>query len=102
MPVTSSFYDATGLCLRFSCEMLRNSIPCLITITIEGKCSEPLNVVVKVNCEETRDEGRRLRCAPKPNTTSMEIIVAALAGDAAGEAIELPGKNADSTFLMRF
>ncbi|KAJ8636744.1 hypothetical protein MRB53_011011 [Persea americana] len=53
MPVTSSFDDATGLCLRFSCEMLGSSIPCLITIPIEGKCSEPLNVVVKVNCEET-------------------------------------------------
>eukprot|EP00268_Persea_americana_P062344 TRINITY_DN7988_c0_g2_i1.p1 TRINITY_DN7988_c0_g2~~TRINITY_DN7988_c0_g2_i1.p1 ORF type:complete len:644 (+),score=120.06 TRINITY_DN7988_c0_g2_i1:1696-3627(+) len=53
MPVTSSFDDATGLCLRFCCEMLSSSIPCLITITIEGKCSEPLNVVVKVNCEET-------------------------------------------------
>jgi AP-3 complex subunit beta len=28
-------------------------MPCLITITAEGKCSEPLNVLVKVNCEET-------------------------------------------------
>ncbi|KAF8397480.1 hypothetical protein HHK36_016397 [Tetracentron sinense] len=53
MPVTANFDDATGLCLRFSSEILSNSIPCLITITVEGKCSEPLNVSVKVNCEET-------------------------------------------------
>lgn len=53
MPVTSSIDDATGLCLRFSCEILSSSVPCLITITVEGKCSEPLNILVKVNCEET-------------------------------------------------
>lgn len=53
MPVTSNLDDASGLCLRFSSEMLSNSMPCLITITVEGKCSDPLNVSIKVNCEET-------------------------------------------------
>lgn len=53
MPVASNLDDASGLRLRFSSEILSNSIPCLITITIEGNCSEPLNVTIKVNCEET-------------------------------------------------
>ncbi|KAK1571525.1 hypothetical protein Q3G72_018592 [Acer saccharum] len=53
MPVAANVDDATGLRLRFSSEILSNSITCLITITVEGKCSEPLNVSVKVNCEET-------------------------------------------------
>ncbi|OVA05935.1 Clathrin/coatomer adaptor [Macleaya cordata] len=53
MPVSANLDDASGLCLRFSCEILSNLIPCLITITVEGKCSEQLNVSVKVNCEET-------------------------------------------------
>ncbi|XP_024927490.1 AP3-complex subunit beta-A isoform X2 [Ziziphus jujuba] len=53
MPIAASLDDASGLCLRFSGEILSTSNPCLITITIEGKCSEPLNVSVKVNCEET-------------------------------------------------
>ncbi|KAK9283629.1 hypothetical protein L1049_011879 [Liquidambar formosana] len=53
MPVAANLDDASGLRLRFSSEILSNSVPCLITITIEGKCSEPLNVSVKVNCEET-------------------------------------------------
>lgn len=53
MPISSIHDDASGLCLRFSGEILRNSMPCLITITAKGKCSEPLNVSVKVNCEET-------------------------------------------------
>ncbi|XAR72008.1 hypothetical protein NMG60_11018496 [Bertholletia excelsa] len=53
MPIASNLDDASGLCLRFSGEILSNSIPCLITVTVEGKCSEPLNVSVKVNCEET-------------------------------------------------
>ncbi|XP_022942696.1 AP3-complex subunit beta-A-like [Cucurbita moschata] len=53
LPVANFLDDATGLCLRFSAELLSNSIPCLISLTIEGKCSEPLHVTVKVNCEET-------------------------------------------------
>ncbi|XP_048139610.1 AP3-complex subunit beta-A isoform X2 [Rhodamnia argentea] len=53
MPIDTKLDDATGLRLRFSCEILSKSIPCLITVTVEGKCSEPLNLVVKVNCEET-------------------------------------------------
>ncbi|CAM8960725.1 unnamed protein product [Rhodiola kirilowii] len=54
LPVTTKLDDASGLCLRFSCEMLSSSSPCLISITVEdGKCHEPLNVSVKVNCEET-------------------------------------------------
>lgn len=53
MPVAAKFDDATGLSLRFSSEILSNSVPCLITITVEGKCSETLKVSVKVNCEET-------------------------------------------------
>ncbi|XP_059666279.1 AP3-complex subunit beta-A [Cornus florida] len=53
MPVGTGFDDASGLRLRFSSEILSNSIPCLITVIVEGKCSEPLNVSVKINCEET-------------------------------------------------
>ncbi|CAK7325702.1 unnamed protein product [Dovyalis caffra] len=53
MPISAKLDDVSGLCLRFSGEILSNSMPCLITITAEGKCSEPLNVSVKVNCEET-------------------------------------------------
>lgn len=53
MPVASNLDDASGLCLRFSSEILSNSMPCLITVTVEGKCSDPLIVSVKVNCEET-------------------------------------------------
>ncbi|KAK6933168.1 AP-3 complex subunit beta, C-terminal domain [Dillenia turbinata] len=53
MPISANFDDASGLCLRFSSEILSNSIPCLVTILVDGKCSEPLNVSVKVNCEET-------------------------------------------------
>ncbi|KAF7831069.1 AP3-complex subunit beta-A [Senna tora] len=53
MPVASNLDDASGLCLRFSGEILSNSMPCLITMTIEGKCSDPLSVSIKVNCEET-------------------------------------------------
>ncbi|KAF9597131.1 hypothetical protein IFM89_015960 [Coptis chinensis] len=53
MPVTANFDDASGLCFRFSGEILSNLIPCLITVTVEGKCSAPLNVSTKVNCEET-------------------------------------------------
>ncbi|KAL3334301.1 hypothetical protein AABB24_030835 [Solanum stoloniferum] len=53
MPVGTNLDDASGLRLRFSGEILSNSIPCLITITVEGRCSEPLDTEVKVNCEET-------------------------------------------------
>ncbi|KAL6969374.1 hypothetical protein U1Q18_029087 [Sarracenia purpurea var. burkii] len=53
MPVTANLDDASGLRLRFSGEILSNSMPCLITITVDGNCSEPLIVSVKVNCEET-------------------------------------------------
>ncbi|XP_057523520.1 AP3-complex subunit beta-A isoform X2 [Amaranthus tricolor] len=53
LPLASKLDDASGLCLRFSAEILSSSVPCLITITVEGACSEPLNMSVKVNCEET-------------------------------------------------
>ncbi|WOH12388.1 hypothetical protein DCAR_0831891 [Daucus carota subsp. sativus] len=53
MPVTTNHDDVSGLCLRFACEILSNSMPCLITVTLRGNCSEPLNTTVKVNCEET-------------------------------------------------
>ncbi|XP_050210793.1 AP3-complex subunit beta-A isoform X1 [Mercurialis annua] len=53
MPISVNLDDASGLCLRFSSELLSNSMPCLITLTAEGKCTEPLTVCIKVNCEET-------------------------------------------------
>lgn len=53
MPVSANFDDASGLKLRFSAEIISNSMPCLTTITVEGKCSDPLNLSLKVNCEET-------------------------------------------------
>lgn len=53
LPLSAKLDDASGLCLRFSAEILSSSVPCLITITVEGTCSEPLNMSVKVNCEET-------------------------------------------------
>lgn len=53
MPVAANLNDLTGLCLRLSGEILSNSIPCLITLTLKGTCSEPLEVSVKMNCEET-------------------------------------------------
>ncbi|XP_022765147.1 AP3-complex subunit beta-A isoform X2 [Durio zibethinus] len=53
MPVATNLDDASGLRLRFSCEILSSLIPCLITITVEGKCSDPLNLSIKVNCEQT-------------------------------------------------
>ncbi|VFQ99420.1 unnamed protein product [Cuscuta campestris] len=54
MPVGTNLDDASGLRLRFSGEILSNSFPCLLTMTVdEGKCSEPLTMSVKVNCEET-------------------------------------------------
>ncbi|CAA3030335.1 AP3-complex subunit beta-A [Olea europaea subsp. europaea] len=53
MPVAANLDDLSGLCLRFSGEILSNSMPCLITLTLKGTCSEPLDVSVKINCEET-------------------------------------------------
>lgn len=53
MPVDANLNDASGMCLRFSAEILSNSIPCLISLTVDGKCFEPLNASVKINCEET-------------------------------------------------
>lgn len=52
MPVSSDADNASGLCLRFSGEILSNSKPCLITVTADGKLSGPLEISVKVNCEE--------------------------------------------------
>ena len=53
MPIASNLDDASGLCLRFSSEILSSAKPCLITATVQGKCYEPLSVSIKVNCEET-------------------------------------------------
>ncbi|KAA3464268.1 AP3-complex subunit beta-A [Gossypium australe] len=53
MPIAPNQDDASGLRQRFSSEILGSSIPCLITLTVEGKCSDPLNLSIKVNCEET-------------------------------------------------
>lgn len=53
LPLASKLDDASGLCLRFSAQILSSSVPCLITIIVEGNCLEPLNVSVKVNSEET-------------------------------------------------
>ncbi|KAK1299523.1 AP3-complex subunit beta-A [Acorus calamus] len=39
MPVSASHDDLSGACLRFSSEILSSSNPCLITLRIEGKCS---------------------------------------------------------------
>jgi hypothetical protein len=53
MPVTFSVDDASGLCWRFSGEILSTSKPCLITILAEGRASGPLDLAVKVNSEDT-------------------------------------------------
>ncbi|KAJ3676437.1 hypothetical protein LUZ60_003849 [Juncus effusus] len=54
MPVISKHDDVAGLCLRFSGELLNNSKICLITVvTMDGNYSEPLDVSVKINCEDT-------------------------------------------------
>lgn len=53
MPIAANLDDASGLRLRFSSEILSSLIPCLITIGVEGKCTDPLNLSIKVNCEET-------------------------------------------------
>lgn len=52
MPVSGNLDDISGMCLRLSGEM-DNSIPCLVTLTLKGTCAEPLEVSVKMNCEET-------------------------------------------------
>ncbi|KFK34797.1 hypothetical protein AALP_AA5G194300 [Arabis alpina] len=53
LPVANTLEDATGLRLRFSSKILSSEIPLLITITVEGKCTEVLNLTIKINCEET-------------------------------------------------
>ncbi|TVU37043.1 hypothetical protein EJB05_19010 [Eragrostis curvula] len=53
MPVTFSVDDASGLCWRFSSEILSSSNSCLITIVAEGHVSRPLDLTVKVNSEDT-------------------------------------------------
>lgn len=53
LPVASNLDDVTGLRLRFSGEVISKELPCLLTVTLEGRCSEPLNTSTKVNCEET-------------------------------------------------
>lgn len=53
IPVSFNIDDASGLCLRFSGEILSSSKPCLIAILAEGKFSEPLDMAVKINCEDT-------------------------------------------------
>ncbi|XP_068668595.1 AP3-complex subunit beta-A [Aristolochia californica] len=54
MPVSVKIDDASGLSLRFCGEILSSSVPCLVTImVVEGKCTEPLKLLVKVNCKDT-------------------------------------------------
>uniref|UniRef100_A0A0A9CYU6 AP-3 complex subunit beta C-terminal domain-containing protein n=1 Tax=Arundo donax TaxID=35708 RepID=A0A0A9CYU6_ARUDO len=53
MPVTFSVDDVSGLCWRFSSEILSTSNPCLITIVAEGHVSGPLDLTAKVNSEDT-------------------------------------------------
>ncbi|KAG8079178.1 hypothetical protein GUJ93_ZPchr0007g3687 [Zizania palustris] len=53
MPVTFNIDDASGLCWRFSSEILSTSNPCLITIVAEGHTSEPLDLTAKVNSQDT-------------------------------------------------
>lgn len=53
MPVSVGIDDVSGLCFRFSGEILSTSKPCLLSVTAQGSCSEPLDLIVKVNCEET-------------------------------------------------
>lgn len=45
--------DVSGLCLRFGSEISRSSVPCLLTVTVEGRYSGPLTVVLRINCEES-------------------------------------------------
>lgn len=53
IPVSFNIDDASGLCFRFSGQLLSSSKPVLFTILAEGKFSEPLNITIKINCEET-------------------------------------------------
>ena len=53
MPVSLNFDQVSDLCLRFGGEILSTLKPCLITLSVEGQCSEALDISVKVNCEET-------------------------------------------------
>ncbi|CAN6705053.1 unnamed protein product [Malus baccata var. baccata] len=52
LPVAAKLDDATGLCLRFSSKILSTSVPCLITVTVEGRCTEPLEISVKVTVKK--------------------------------------------------
>ncbi|KAI3731097.1 hypothetical protein L1987_62280 [Smallanthus sonchifolius] len=74
MPVDANLNDASGLCLRFSGEILSNSIPCLVSVTLDGKSFEPLNATVKINCEETvfglNLLNRIVNFLPEPRLTS--------------------------------
>lgn len=53
MPIAANLDDLSGISLRLSGEILNNSVPCLVTLTLKGTCAEPLEVSVKMNCEET-------------------------------------------------
>lgn len=53
MPVSHKPDDMSGLCLRFAGEVLNSSKPCLITVIAHGNLSEPLDITVKVNSEDT-------------------------------------------------
>lgn len=53
MPVTFNVDDASGLCWRFSSEILSTSKPCLLTILVERHVSGQLDLTAKVNSEDT-------------------------------------------------
>ncbi|XP_042014102.1 AP3-complex subunit beta-A-like [Salvia splendens] len=53
MPIAANLDDLSGISLRLSGEILNNSVPCLVTLTLKGTCAEPLEVSVKMNCEES-------------------------------------------------
>ncbi|XP_072997722.1 AP3-complex subunit beta-A isoform X1 [Typha latifolia] len=53
MPISFRIDDASGLCLRFSSQILSSSKLCLITIIAEGKLSGTLDVTIKINSEDT-------------------------------------------------
>lgn len=53
MPVSLRPDDMADLCLRFAGEVLNSLKPCLITVITHGSLSQPLDVTVKVNYEDT-------------------------------------------------
>ncbi|KAJ1695433.1 hypothetical protein LUZ63_012131 [Rhynchospora breviuscula] len=53
MPVSLKPDDMSGLCLRFAGEVVNSSKPCLITVIAHGNLTEPLDVTVKLNSEDT-------------------------------------------------